>query len=521
MSELAHHAPTSAAPDSTAAPAPAAVTVTGLRIRIPEGPVLLPRTTAVLHAGQVTALTGPSGSGKTTLLRALIGHLPRGAVIAGGTLDVLGHAPHSLAPDALRRLRRTEVAYVGQDPGSALNPRMTVRRLVTELATDPSDAAALALLAECRLPTDTTLADRRPAALSGGQQRRVALARALSRTPRVLLLDEPTAGLDAALRDDICQLLRHLATSRNLAVVIATHDPALVDTCADRTVSLGPPAQAPPHSPATTSRATTARPRSGAAATESAQSQSQSPSPSQGQSQGLAAQGVHVLFRDGRLRSPALTDVDFTAAPGSAAAVIGPSGSGKTTLLRVLAGLQPTDDGHLTLDGTDLSAVVRRRTRSQQRRIQLVPQNPLAALNPRRSVGHQLARPLRLHSDLGRDSFQGRVAELLGQVQLPADYADRYPGELSGGQRQRVSLARALATGPEILLCDEITSALDADTATAVMDLLASLRAEHRLTLVVVSHEHHLIARYTDTVHLLEAGRITDSGPTSALVPVS
>ncbi|MFF8918839.1 ABC transporter ATP-binding protein [Streptomyces sp. NPDC015032] len=501
MSDLAHQDQARTRPDNTADveadPAQPVATVTGLEIALPDGTVLLPAISAAVHPSQVTALTGASGSGKTTLLRALIGHLPAGAVITAGTLDVLGTQPHALTPNALRHLRRTRVAYVGQDPGSALNPRMTVHRLVAELATDPSADSVGTLLTECSLPAD--LLGRRPTALSGGQQRRVALARALARTPEILLLDEPTAGLDITLRDEIAHLLRRLATDRNLAIVIATHDPALVEACADDTVQLTPPRAQPP------------------APVQRMVERPAVPEHTSGRT--LSAQHVEVYFRGGSERRPALTGIDFTAPAGSATAVIGPSGSGKTTLLRVLAGLHPPTNGHLTLDGEKLAATARRRTREQQRRIQLVPQNPLAALNPRRTVGKQLTRPLRLHTTLTAKETPARIAELLEQVELPADFADRYPSELSGGQRQRVSIARALAAGPDILLCDEVTSALDHDTATAVMDLLTRLRAEHGTTLVVVSHEHHLIARYTDTAHLMDTGRITTSGPTTELLP--
>ncbi|MFB7231674.1 ABC transporter ATP-binding protein [Streptomyces fimicarius] len=488
------------APSSAPAPSSPLITAARLQVRLPQGQVLLPETTAQIHAGRVTALMGASGSGKTTLLRTLIGHLPPGAVVTGA-LDVLGRVPHQLPDGELRALRRTTVAYVGQDPGSALNPRMTARRLVAELAVDPGEEKVLELLAECRLPVGTGTADRRPSALSGGQQRRVALARALARNPRILLLDEPTAGLDRALRDEIAHLLRHLAISRNLAVVIATHDPGLADACAEHLIRLTPStAPAPPSGTAAELPGTVADPHDAPAG------------------DGLAAASIDAHFGHHRRPSPVLTDVAFTAPPGSAAAVIGPSGSGKTTLLRVLAGLHPHHSGHLTLDGRPLAARVQRRTREQRRRIQLVPQNPLATLNPRHTVGRQLARPLRLGPDAHRSLRPARVAELLALVELPADYADRYPGELSGGQRQRVSIARALAAAPDVLLCDEVTSALDADTAVGIMDLLTRLRTEQRMTLVVVSHEHHLVARYTDTVHLLDAGRITGSGPTARLL---
>lgn len=226
---------------STPTTATPVASATGLEIRIPDGPVLLHPASLTVRAGQVTALTGPSGSGKTTLLRALIGHLPDGAAVTAGTLDVLGHSPSDLGPADLRLLRRNRIAYVGQDPGSALNPRMKIRSIVAETAGDPSDEAVLGLLRECRLPVDDGLPDRRPTAISGGQQRRVALARALARTPEILLLDEPTAGLDSALRDEIAELLRDLAASRGLAVVMACHDPELVEACADHVVRLTAP----------------------------------------------------------------------------------------------------------------------------------------------------------------------------------------------------------------------------------------------------------------------------------------
>lgn len=510
MSDTARQAESRAARDDSApeteADTPSAlVTVTDLEIGIPDGAVLLQPTSVRIRAGRVTALTGTSGSGKTTLLRALIGHLPPGAAVTGGTLDVLGHHPPALDPEQLRQLRRSRIAYVGQDPGSALNPRMKIRRLVAEMASDRSDAAILGLLRECRLPVDDGLPDRRPTAISGGQQRRVALARALARTPDILLLDEPTAGLDGALRDEIAELLRDLAASRGIAIVMATHDPALVSSCADQTVRLTPARARSFPAPRTPAPSPPVRPARPGVVREAGQ--------------GLTAHAVSVTFRHHGGRHQALDAVDFTASPASATGIVGPSGSGKTTLLRVLAGLHPANTGRLELDGRPLAPLARKRTREDQRRIQLVPQNPLAALNPTRTVGAALARPLHLHGDLSRTDLPGRVAELLRQVELPADYADRYPAELSGGQRQRVSIARALAAGPDILLCDEITSALDPDTATAVMELLTRLRAEHALSVIMVSHELHLISAYTDTVHILESGTLTRHGPTSELLP--
>lgn len=505
--------PAGPAPDGTDSAPPVAVTVTvaGLEVRIPGGAVLLAPAGLTLRRGRITALTGPSGSGKTTLLRAVLGDLPPGARVTRGSVRVLGQDVFALPPARLRELRRHRLAFVGQDPGSGLNPRMRVRDLVAELATGASPADVMKLLAECRLPLDDGLPDRRPTALSGGQQRRVALARALARTPDVLLLDEPTAGLDTALRDEIADLLRHVATDRHIAVALACHDPELVARCADDIVDLGTdtlgetpaPGAVPAPSPGAVRRRAPVPPPGG------------EPAPP---GTGLVARGVRVTFAargSAATHRRALDGVDFAVAPGTVAAIVGPSGSGKTTLLRVLAGLRPADAGELTLDGAPLPTGVRARGRDQRRRVQLVPQNPLGALNPARTIGASLARPLRLHRVVPREHTAERVAELLRDVGLPPEYARRHPHELSGGQRQRASIARALAPRPDVLLCDEITSALDPATAVAVMELLARLRDERGLALALVSHEPHLVAAYADTVHFLSDGRVVQAGTVS------
>ncbi|MCQ6246227.1 ABC transporter ATP-binding protein [Streptomyces malaysiensis] len=470
----------------------AAVRVDNLEIALPHGPVLLPATDLTLRAGQITALTGRSGSGKTTLLRALIGYLTPGARIVSGTVTVLGDEVFGLSPKALRQLRRHRAAYVGQDPGSALNPRMSASRLITELATDSSAEAVAALLEECRLPSE--LAHRRPGALSGGQQRRLALARALAREPDVLLLDEPTAGLDAALRDEIAALLSELATTRGVTILLACHDQRTVEACAEQVITLGSQAPGPSRRPS--------RPEKPKSPPEIAASSHDA------HADGLRARGLNVSFTHRGHRHHALRQADFQALRGTSTGLVGPSGSGKTTLLRTLAGLQRPADGTLTWNGSPLPGHVRRRSADQQRRIQLVPQNPLGALNPAHTVGTALARPLRLHRTAAKQDVPDRVAALLEAVGLPADFARRHPHELSGGQRQRASIARALAAEPDLLLCDEITSALDPETTDAIMDLLTRLRAERGLTLVLVTHELDLVTAYADTVHRIEDGQV-------------
>ncbi|MFF2364121.1 ABC transporter ATP-binding protein [Streptomyces sp. NPDC058122] len=460
---------------STSSPVAA---VTGLSVALGTSR-LLDHATLTLTPGRIQAITGPSGAGKTTLLSALIGALPPGAHIASGSVTVLGENILTLPADRLRRLRRHRLAFVGQDPGSGLNPRMRAGRIIAETASQATPTTVTELLRMVRLPTDEHLERRRTAGLSGGQQRRVAIARALARRPDILLLDEPTAGLDPALRDEIADLLRDLAIRDHIAVALTSHDPDFVARCADDTLALIPaalPAVPPPTPPA--------------------------PGPEQARARGAAVtvRGLGAQHGAGPSRRPVLSDLDLDLNPGTLTAVVGPSGCGKTTLVRALAGLHPPTSGAVTLGDMRLAGPYRRRTRDQRRRIQLVPQNPLGALNPAHTVGATLTRPLKLHFDLPADACDQRVAELLDSVGLPSDYAGRRPHELSGGQRQRVSIARALAAEPDLLLCDEVTSALDSRTAAGIMTLLAALRTHQGLAVVLVTHDHSLIADHADDI---------------------
>ncbi|MGW0549918.1 ABC transporter ATP-binding protein [Streptomyces altiplanensis] len=483
-----------------------AVEVSGLTVVAPDGRLLLDGGSLEVRPGRVTALTGPSGCGKTTLLRAVTGVLPPGARRTGGRVEALGQDVLSLAPAALRALRRHRVAYLGQDPGSGLNPRMKVRRLLAEVAVDRGPDAVRALLAEVRLPTDRAFQGRRPGELSGGQQRRVALARALARRPAVLLLDEPTAGLDPQLRDEIAELLRHLAAHHRLAVAMSCHDTDLVARLADDVVDLSPDAAVPPLVvPASATPLPAPRP----AAPSPAASR---PLPEAGPR--LSVSGLHAAFTRGGRGVPVLHGVGLTVTAGASAGIVGPSGSGKTTLVRAVVGLHRPTGGTVTLDGVRLAPAAHARTREQRRRLQFVPQDPLGTLNPSRTVGETLGRPLRLHRRAGRREAPARVLELLAHVGLPAGFADRYPHELSGGQRQRASIARALAADPDVLVCDEVTSALDDRTADSVMDLLEDLRESRGLALVLISHDLRLVASRTETLLVLSGGRAVESGPT-------
>ncbi|MFD6389504.1 ATP-binding cassette domain-containing protein [Nocardia sp. NPDC060259] len=497
-----------------------AAVVDGLTVVAESGAVLLAPLSFRLKAGTVTALTGPSGAGKSTAMRALLGHLPAGARYEGAVL-VAGHEVFALDSGALRTFRRTRIAYVGQDPGSELNPLLRVRALLAEAAPAASAADRRATLELVGL--DATHLRRRCGRLSGGQQRRVALARAFLRRPEVLVLDEPLAGLHGALRTDIARLIADLAVRESTAVLLSGHDTTTVHAIADTVVEVHPPGGMPVIDEAGAAGPETALPSTGKDSTPGRFDKvgvggvdGAAGPDSVTVSRGNGADGATALRVNG-ISAVAdgheiLVDIDFTVRAGEALAVVGPSGAGKTTLARVIAGLHNTASGSLDLRGARIPIGRRRRITAGVNGIQLVTQNPLAALNPRRTVEQTLARPLRRIARVPKTDVRAHVESLLTAVELPADLATRHPRELSGGQRQRVALARALAADPAVLICDEITTALDTGTAAAIMTLLDHLRNDRGTTVLLISHDMALVTRHCTQLLVLDHGRVVESG---------
>ncbi|MEV0772073.1 ABC transporter ATP-binding protein/permease [Nocardia salmonicida] len=499
-----------------------AAVVDGLSVVADSGAVLLAPVSFRLTSGTVTALTGASGSGKSTAMRALLGHLPAGASRQGAVL-VAGHDVFALDAGALRAFRRGQIAYVGQDPGSELNPLLRVRAVLAEAAPGASAADRLAVLEQVGL--DPAHLRRRCARLSGGQQRRVALARAILRRPRILVLDEPLAGLHGTLRTEIAQLISTLATENHTTVLLSGHDTEAITAIADTVIELHPPgdrsmnvAVAVADSVEDARLSARSSVRASVSGTDRIADMRTDLSGEVPGSRTASRTGpAEIALRTKAIHADAgghrvLENIGFSLPAGAALAVVGPSGAGKTTLARVIAGLHADAIGSLEVDGVRVPVGSRRRIRFGANGIQFVPQNPRAALNPRRTVEQTLARPLRRIARVPRPEIHPRVTALLAAVDLPVDLADRRPHQLSGGQRQRVALARALAADPAVLICDEITTALDTDTAAAIMSLLDRLRADHGTAVILISHDMTLVRGHCTDLLVLDHGRIVESG---------
>lgn len=450
-----------------------------------SGHVILPRTVLTARAGEITVLTGVSGSGKTSLLKALIGAVPEKSEVNGAIfVEAAGKRkinPLELPATELARLRREHIAFVGQDPGAELPPLMSVARMLRELA-PATDVAAL--LQRVDLPA--SIASRRIHQLSGGQQRRVALARALSRSPEVIALDEPFAGLDSGTSAVIADLLRNIADS-GATVIFTAHQVPKLAVGMDNVVAVGN-------------------------GIDGIGSECQSAKHGvMGASLGHKVTGTVVGAETGaspvlrvsdlscvsNARIPLFQNLSFAVQGGTMVGVKGPSGSGKSTLLRCLVGLHHAESGEIECAGVTREAK-HKWPRKNRLMMQIIPQDPASTLNPKMTALDAVARAARV-SVGGRRDARREARSLLEKVGIDEQLAQRKPSGLSGGQRQRIAIARALAVRPKLLLCDEITSALDHEAATKVMSVLQELNGEG-MGIVLVSHDDDLLESYCSTV---------------------
>ncbi|MGI5950799.1 MAG: dipeptide ABC transporter ATP-binding protein [Brooklawnia sp.] len=492
-----------------------------------------------VDTGQTLAIVGESGSGKSTVARTLLAFLRGGSFIRSGRVLVGDTDVFALSGQALREHRGGTVALVAQNAGQALTPSMRAGRQIAEAlqvhGRPASDELIAALLEQVRLPA--RVARAYPHELSGGQQQRVAIAMAVAARPRVLVLDEPTTALDVVTQASVLRLLRDLAHELQTATLLVSHDLGVVAGMADE-VAVMRAGRIVEHAAATQVLRTPSHPytrellasaprldEDGLVELAEDGSRRIRPRPELGDP-AVVVEGtdVEVTYGRGGRAKRAVQGVDIRIRRGEILALVGESGSGKSTLAWAVAGLNPISNGTLYYTGGqtedaqdpgehDLSLPVRKRPLDLRRLIQLAFQNADTALNPRVTIGTSLARPLRLFHRVPRERIGERQQQLMEQVDLPASFLRRLPGQLSGGQRQRVGIARALAGDPSIIIADEITTALDVSVQAQVLRLLDDIRRDENLSCVFISHDLAVVRGIADRVMVMHAARVVEEGP--------
>jgi peptide/nickel transport system ATP-binding protein len=565
------------------------VTVEYLEISTTSGTVVVAGVSFAIRPGEVLGLVGESGSGKTTVGLSLLGHARRGLQITGGSIRLGDNDILEMDDAELRRLRGDLVSYVPQDPASSLNPALRIGLQMREVleahgsgSGQSHDERIAELMREVALPDDPKYLRRYPHELSGGQQQRIGLAMAFANRPRLIVLDEPTTGLDVTTQATVLSTVRDLAAAHDVAALYVSHDLAVVAALAERVavmyagrvVELGPAEQlfdssAHPY----TRRLVGAIPRL-AGGRSLVGIPGHAPSPGKRphgcafaprcnlrieecerempelrlvrpdhsarcirsdevlkQKQGVVGDPVALVPADDESAVLSLRDVvasygkievlhsiNLTLEHHECLAVVGESGSGKTTTARSIAGLHHNWTGAIKLGGTELEKSARSRSIESRRQIQYIFQNPYGSLNPRKTIGQTVGQPLSVFGLAKGKEAEKRVGEMLEQVSLSASYARRYPDQLSGGERQRVAIARALISRPSVLVCDEVTSALDVSVQAAIVELLGSLQRDLGLSMVFVTHNLPLVRSIAQKVAVLADGNIVEYGDTAQLL---
>ena len=477
--------------------------------------------------GEVVALIGESGSGKTTIALSALGYTKPGLEFAGGEVRLESEDVITMESNQLRALRGQRVAYLAQSAAATFNPALTIGEQVTEscvlhgiLDQKQANERAETLYRALELPDPDRLGKRYPHQVSGGQLQRLMAAMALCGKPDLLVLDEPTTALDVTTQIEVLKAFKSVIKQEGSAAIYVTHDLSVVAQIADHIVVLyagevqehGSAEQVvnqPTHDyTRRLMHAVRPPPAAGQGDEMSGEHKREVPA--------LKVKDITAGYGRKRNGVPAITvlrDVNVSIERGHTVGVIGESGCGKSTLARVMAGLLPAAQGQVLLDGNDLQPALQKRDRSELQKIQFVFQMADTALNPRQRIDHILGRPLEFYLGLKGKEKRRRIMELLDMVELPQDFAGRYPEELSGGQKQRVNLARALAASPEVLLCDEVISALDSIVGANVIELLKRLRKQTGVSFVFISHDLSTVASFADEIVVLYAGRVVEQGP--------
>lgn len=488
-----------------------ATTDSGRRVDIIKGVSL------DIAAGEIVALIGESGSGKTTIALTLMGYTRSGCRISGGSVRIAGKDMVTMSERERAGIRGTEVAYVPQSAAAAFNPAkriidqvIEVTRIHQLMPVEQAKQKAIELFRALSLPNPETIGSRYPHQVSGGQLQRLSAAMALIGDPKLVIFDEPTTALDVTTQIEVLRAFKSVMKAGGISGVYVSHDLAVVAQIADRIVVLrNGEVQEAGSTADILSRAQHPYTRELLAAFE--------PKPRGNE---IVVKDREVLLEVNGLfagygpiqadRLPlvrAVQDVSLTVEKGRNLGIIGESGCGKSTLARAIAGILPPFAGNLIFDSRELAGTVRQRSRDQLREMQIVFQYADTALNPEKSIEEILGRPLTFYHGIKGKQRDARIDQLLDMVHLPKSLRHRRPQELSGGQKQRINFARALAAEPKLIICDEITSALDTVVAAAIIDLLKELQRDLSLSYIFISHDLSVVEAICDEIVVMYGGR--------------
>jgi len=502
-----------------------------LRISLPAGsdrPYALEHFDLAVNAGEIVCLVGESGSGKSLAANAVMRLLPEPHVrVSAGRILLDGEDVCAKTEAEMRKLRGDRIAMIFQEPMTALNPQKTVGwqidevlRLHTDLDRKGRKARALEILDDVHIPDPASAYNAYPHQISGGQRQRVMIAMALVLNPRLIIADEPTTALDVTTQKQILRLIKEMQEKHGTGILFITHDFGVVAEIADRiaVLRLGDLVESGPADQILN------RPQHPYTKALIAAVPALTPPPHKSLSDApVVLRASHLRktfgarggFLSGRRSAVvAVKDLSFELRRGETLGVVGESGSGKTTVSRIVTRLLESDSGEVMIHDQDLMRASRAELRSLRKDIQMVFQDPMASLNPRKRVVDLIAQGPIVHG-VPMAEAHARARELLELVELSPAAADRYPHEFSGGQRQRIGIARAIAMQPRVIVADEPVSALDVSVQAQVLRLLADLRDRLDLSLLFVTHDLRVAAQLCDKVIVMQKGEIVEAGATA------
>ncbi|WP_299688026.1 ABC transporter ATP-binding protein [uncultured Tateyamaria sp.] len=468
--------------------------------------------------GKVLGLIGESGAGKSTIGLASMAYGRGGVTLTGGTVEVNGRDVRKAALRDIRRLRGAEVTYVSQSAAASFNPAKQIMEQVIEAAVgqgkfSKADAQkrAVELFKKLGLPDPETIGNRYPHQVSGGQLQRCMTALALCPEPDLVVFDEPTTALDVTTQIDVLKAIKDAIRDTGVAALYITHDLAVVAQVSDHIMVLRHGEMVEYGTTDQIINAPLEEYTQALVSVRSIRHEEKQPTEPVLRVENITARYKGTHF-------DVLHNVSVDVSPGQTLAVVGESGSGKSTLARVITGLLPPRDGTITFAGRTLTPDQPARSREDLRELQMIYQMADTAMNPRQTVGTIIGRPLEFYFGLKGAEKQKRIQELLDEIELGTGFQDRYPAELSGGQKQRVCIARALAAKPKLIICDEVTSALDPLVADGILKLLLELQKVEDVAYLFITHDLATVKAIADSIAVMYQGRVQRYGTKSEVL---